>query len=241
MPRAVLTFLAVAFLAPPSTAYTLRYWPETAYVGQAAVVVTLDYYDAWDCPNALRRVQSSGAGVIRLELGRSVCPLGAGRQHSISATLPALPAGEYKVEVVEDGWPKDPFLFGAFEVFEPSLCRPELYRLCLHDGRFSVDVSWRDFAGNQGAGRAVPQDARHPFGPDTGFFWFFSEANLELMTKVLDGCALNGRFWIFLSPASTVAYDVMVTDLVTGASKLYHNDAGNTPALTADTDALPCS
>jgi hypothetical protein len=32
---------------------------------------------------------------------------------------------------------------------------------------------------------------------DTGAFWFFAAANVELIVKVLDGCALNGAHWVF--------------------------------------------
>jgi hypothetical protein len=238
MQRAWLPLLATAALASPASAYTLSFWPNPAYVEQARVVVTLDYYDAFDCPTALKRLQSGSSGAIRLQLQRGPCAAGAGPQHRISATLPALPAGEYQVEIVD---PKDPFLFGSFRVFPPSLCRPADNVLCLHDGRFSVEVDWHDFAGGQGAGRAVPQDAGRPFEPDSGFFWFFGPDNLELMAKVLDGCALNGRFWVFLSPASTVEYDVTVTDLETGVVRVFHNASGNTPSLVADTDAFPCS
>jgi hypothetical protein len=230
--------LLAAALATPASAYTLSFWPSPAYAEQAPVVVTLDYYDAFDCPIALKRVQSGAAGTFRLQLQRGACPAGAGPQHRISATLPALPAGEYAVEIVD---PQEPFLFGAFRVFPPSLCRPAEHVLCLHDGRFSVAVDWHDFAGGQGAGTAVPQDAARPFEPDSGFFWFFGPDNLELMAKVLDGCALNDRFWVFLSPASTVEYDVTVTDLETGVVRVFHNASGNAPALIADTDGLPCS
>jgi len=238
MQRVCLLALLTAALATPVSAYTLTFWPNPAYVEQARVVVTLDYYDAFDCPIVLKRVQSSALGAIRLQLQRGACPSGAGPQHRVSATLPALPVGEYTVEIVD---PNEPFLRGSFRVFPPSLCRPGENVLCLHDGRFSVQVDWHDFAGGRGAGRAVPQDAGRPFEPDSGFFWFFGPENLELMAKVLDGCALNGRFWVFLSPASTVEYDVTVTDLETGAVKVFHNASGNAPALVADTDAFPCS
>ena len=234
--------LAAMLAAAPSAAYQLRFWPNPAYVEQARVVVTLDYFDAYDCPEGLTRIQSSKPPVFRFGLKRQPCAAGAGPQHSVSATLPALPAGVYSVEVIEPGvWPEEPFLKATFRVFEPSLCRPSESVLCLHDGRFEVQVDWRDFADGQGYGRPVPQDPERPFHADSGLFWFFDPDNLELMVKVLDGCGLNQRFWVFLAPASTVAYDVTVTDHVTGAVRTYHNEAGNTPALTADTDALPCS
>lgn len=32
---------------------------------------------------------------------------------------------------------------------------------------------------------------------DTRIFYFFSPDNLEVMVKVLDGCAINGHYWVF--------------------------------------------
>ncbi|HEY8019949.1 MAG TPA: NBR1-Ig-like domain-containing protein, partial [Thermoanaerobaculia bacterium] len=88
--------------------------------------------------------------------------------------------------------------------------------------RFSVAVSWLDPAsGHAGFGRAVPGS------DETGSFWFFSAANLELVVKALDGRAVNGHYWLFYGALSDVEYWVTVTDLATGAVKTYHNPHGN--------------
>ncbi len=237
-------FLAavVAFTASAAAAYDLRLSPHPAYVDQAPVVVTLDYYDAYECPASLKRLQPTRANTIRLELRGQPCPPGAGPYHSVSATLPQLPVGTYRVELHEHVvWHPDAFLSASFEVFPTTLCRPWEPLLCLRDGRFSVAVDWQDFAGEYGAGNPVPIDPARPFSSDTGMFWFFHPDNLELMVKVLDGCALNDRFWVFLSPASTVGYTITVSDLETGVVRVYRKEAGDVPALTADTDAFPCS
>ncbi len=234
--------LAAVMTVAPAAAYELRFSPHPAYVDQARVVVTLDYYDPWACPTSLHRLQSPNATTFRYELQDQPCPPGAGPYHSVSATLPRLPVGTYTVELHEQVvWRPDAYLTASFDVFAPTLCQPWETVLCLRAGRFSVAVDWQDFAGEYGAGHPVPIDPAQPFASDTGMFWFFDPGNLELMVKVLDGCALNGRFWVFLSPASTVGYDVTVTDLETGVVRVYSNEAGNVPALTADTDAFPCS
>src|SRR5262249_28263599 len=72
----------------------------------------------------------------------------------------------------------------------------------------------------------------------TGAFWFFNDANLELVVKVLDGRAVNGKFWFFYGALSDVAYDITVTDTVTGEERVYHNPA-LTLASRADTAAFP--
>lgn len=105
--------------------------------------------------------------------------------------------------------------------------------LCVQDGRFAVEVSWRDFSDRVGPGRVAPFVAR-----DSGLFWFFSASNLELLVKVLDGCAVNDRFWVFAAAATNVEYRLRVTDLATGAVTEYVNPLGvRSPAVT-DTNAF---
>jgi hypothetical protein len=114
--------------------------------------------------------------------------------------------------------------------FSPG-CTPTGTDLCLNNGRFRVTVAWRDFAGNTGLGRAVPLTS------DTGYFWFFDPANVELVLKVLDGRALTDSFWVFYGALSTVEYVISVTDTETGVRKTYVNPSGNL-ASVADTEGL---
>ncbi|MDQ6894906.1 MAG: hypothetical protein M3167_19805 [Acidobacteriota bacterium] len=112
-----------------------------------------------------------------------------------------------------------------------TACAPNSTSLCLNGGRFRAEVSWRDFTGNTGQGQAVALTA------DTGYFWFFNAANVELVVKVLDGRALNKDFWVFYGALSTVQYQLKVTDTVTGRTTFYFNPANNL-ASVADTSAL---
>jgi len=66
-----------------------------------------------------------------------------------------------------------------------------------------------------------------PRTDESGSFWFFSPGNTELVVKVLDATAINGKFWIFYGALSDVEYWLTVTDMVTGAAKTYHNPPGN--------------
>ncbi|MCB1035087.1 MAG: S8 family serine peptidase, partial [Acidobacteria bacterium] len=91
--------------------------------------------------------------------------------------------------------------------------------LCLGGGRFSLEIRWQDFGGNDGAGRAVGLTA------DTGYFSFFNPANVEVVVKLLDGRAANGHWWVFYASTSNVRFDLTVTDLETGAVKVYQNPA----------------
>ncbi|MEM8962555.1 MAG: hypothetical protein AAGD38_13810 [Acidobacteriota bacterium] len=93
--------------------------------------------------------------------------------------------------------------------------------LCLNNGRFAVHVDFQDFDGIPGQGAPVP------LTDDTGAFWFFDDANLEMMVTVLDGTAINGRWWVFYGGLSNVAYTLTVTDTTTGAVRIYENPAGS--------------
>ncbi|HVT60378.1 MAG TPA: ELWxxDGT repeat protein [Thermoanaerobaculia bacterium] len=110
-------------------------------------------------------------------------------------------------------------------------CQAGAARLCLEQERFAVTVAWQDLSGRQGAGSTVPLTS------DTGAFWFFAPANVELVVKVLDGRAVNGKFWVFYGALSDVDYTLTVTDTATGAVKTYHNPAGRLASL-ADTSAF---
>lgn len=112
-------------------------------------------------------------------------------------------------------------------------CPADGETLCLVGRRFYVRVEWRDQrTGRHGEGRAVR-------GTDnTGYFWFFNEANLELVVKVLNGGGVNGSYWVFYGALSDVEYTISVTDTTTGQVRDYTNEAGNICG-GADTSAFP--
>lgn len=99
-------------------------------------------------------------------------------------------------------------------------CRADDNFLCLRQ-RFEVQVHWTDpdVAGNFGSGGAIPV----AISDESGLFWFFNPANVELVVKVLDGRVLNGKFWVFYGGLSDVEYWVTVRDTVGGSSRTYHN------------------
>jgi len=109
-------------------------------------------------------------------------------------------------------------------------CVPAADALCL-GGRFRVEATWRDFQGNRGTGRAVALTA------DTGYFWFFDAANVEVILKVLDGRGLNDHHWVFYGALSNVEYRLTVTDTQTGAVRRYINPPGRLGSV-ADTEAF---
>jgi hypothetical protein len=115
--------------------------------------------------------------------------------------------------------------------FAGDACAGGAEQLCLGGGRFVAEVAWRDFAGGQGRGVAVPRDSQW------GYFWFFHPGNVELSVKLLDARAVNGHFWVFYGALSNVDYTLTVTDTETGAVRTYENPAGRF-ASTGDTAAF---
>jgi hypothetical protein len=94
-------------------------------------------------------------------------------------------------------------------------------------------VQWTAPAGGgSGAGHAVPLTG------DTGYFWFFNAANVEMVVKVLDGCGLNGRYWVFAGGLTNVRVVTTVTDTRTGAVKTYTNPQGTPFQPLQDTAAF---
>lgn len=113
-------------------------------------------------------------------------------------------------------------VMGGSALTASGTCQPDGEALCLGvGGRFQVRVEWEDPFGNTGPGRAVPTAEG-----ETGLFWFFTEDNLELMVKVIDGTSVNGHFWFFSGALSNVEYTITVTDTITGAERRYENPQG---------------
>ncbi len=117
--------------------------------------------------------------------------------------------------------------------FQSPACAAGSASLCLRLGdaqRFSVQVSWKNpYTGETGTGKSAPLTG------DTGAFWFFDPANLELMIKVLDGRAVNGNFWVFYGSLSNVEYTVTVTDAVFGTRRPTTTLPSNSPARRTST------
>jgi hypothetical protein len=114
----------------------------------------------------------------------------------------------------------------------PAACSANALNLCLNHSRFQVHVDWAvPSQGRTGTGTAVP------ITTDTGYFWFFTSANVELIVKVLDGRGINDHFWVFYGALSDVQYTISVTDTETNTTKTYTNPFG-TLASVADTSAF---
>lgn len=127
------------------------------------------------------------------------------------------------------------YLLADFAILRQSPSTVSNDTLCLQNNRFQVTVAWQDPTGGSGAGIVTPAH-----GQDTGLFYFFDPNNWELMVKVLDGCAINGHYWVFSAAGTNVGYTLTVKDLDRDLQKDYTNPLGTLAAPVADTMAFAC-
>jgi hypothetical protein len=181
-------------------------------------------------------VTDAQTGLVRTYVnpqGRAFQPLqdtsafGTCTAESIAAvTGTALPAPKVAEAGAEaDAEAADPF-FAALEARASSTA------LLLNNGRFRVETTWQTSQGAQGSGQAVQLTG------DTGYFWFFDSGNVEMLVKILNGCGLNQRFWVFAGGLTNVAVTLKVTDTATGLSKTYLNPQGRAFQPIQDTSAF---
>lgn len=104
--------------------------------------------------------------------------------------------------------------------------------LTLRQGEFTVGATWQKPSGEAGYGTPVSLTS------DTGYFWFFNPANVEMVVKVLNGCSVNGRYWVFASGLTNVRVVFTVTHIPTGNVKTYQNSMGLAFQPIQDTNAF---
>jgi hypothetical protein len=116
--------------------------------------------------------------------------------------------------------------------FPNPSCSPSATTLCLASGRFAVTTQWRTNDGGNGAGQAVPLTS------DTGYFTFFSASNVEVVVKVLSGCGLNSRYWVFAGGLTNVNVVMTVRDTKTNTTKTFTNPVNTAFTPIQDTNAF---
>ena len=92
---------------------------------------------------------------------------------------------------------------------------------------------WRASGGVQTPANVVPAGS-----DNSGIFYFADVANWELLLKVLNGCALNSRYWIFYAATTNVELVITVADTANGTVKAYFNPLNTLAPPVADTIAF---
>lgn len=138
-------------------------------------------------------------------------------------------------------WPAttlgDGFAFLAGQTYgTPGGCEPSATTLCLRQGRFAVSADWTTPAGATGNARVATARTA-----ESGLLTFFNAANWELQVKVLDGCAVNGHFWVFAAGTTDVGFELTVMDLEGGTQTSYLHNPGVVAETIVDIEAFACA
>ena len=73
---------------------------------------------------------------------------------------------------------------------------------------------------------------------DSALFRFFAPDNVEVVVKLVDGAAVNGKTWVFATALTDLAHNVVVRDEASGFARRYPAAAGALRSF-AHTDAFP--
>ncbi|HEV8238830.1 MAG TPA: hypothetical protein VGS57_05645 [Thermoanaerobaculia bacterium] len=180
-------------------------------------------------------ITDTATGVVRVYQNPAGKFASAGDTSAFAGAAGAAAAASAFTTASDEASVGEPATIAALPALAPAAsCAPTATSLCLSGSRIRVEVTWRDFAGHTGVGHAVALSG------DTGYFWFSSAANVEVVTKVLDARGVNGQYWFFYGALSNVEYTLTITDVPTGRRKSYTNPINKFGSL-GDTAALPSS
>jgi hypothetical protein len=158
-----------------------------------------------------------------------------------SANLVGLsPSREYTIRILARNTfgDSEPSNTVSARTFSPeATCTTTTEVLCLLQGRFQVEVSFR----NQHAPGSLTRSARAlPSTDQIGEFWFFDQDNIELVVKLIDGRSINGHFWAYYGGITDLEVWLTITDTQTNTQRIYHQEPGKFCG-EADTMAFPAS
>ena len=111
-------------------------------------------------------------------------------------------------------------------------CVPNDQTLCLNGGRFEVKATFRT------ENNPETDASAEALTGDSGYFWFFNPANIEVVIKVLNGCAITNAYWVFATGLTNVEVTLSVRDTSNGTVKTYVNQLGDAFAPVQDTGAF---
>lgn len=113
-----------------------------------------------------------------------------------------------------------------------ATCVPSATAMCLNNNRFKVEATFRT------AGSPAQPAKVVKLTEDTGYLWFFTSTNVEVVVKVLNGCGLNSHYWIFSAGLTNVEVSLVVTDTKNNTSKTYVNPLNREYPPLLDTNGL---
>lgn len=175
-------------------------------------------FNEFDADNLFAGIPTTDSGqVFDIAVGAQRPPFGTGPQGPVRMNGVGI-----GYRIAENDAPPPP----------PPSCIPDADTICLGNGRFKVEATYRTSTAN-GAAKAVK------LTDDTGYLWFFNANNVEAMVKILNACGLNNRYWVFAAGLTNQAVEITVTDTLNPAvTKRYSNPLGRTFVTVTDTEGL---
>jgi V8-like Glu-specific endopeptidase len=113
---------------------------------------------------------------------------------------------------------------------QPAQCVENATQVCLVGNRFGVKVAFND--GTAKTATAIKYTA------DSGLFWFFDQANIEVLVKMINACSFNQRFWVYSGGTTDLEVTITVTDYKSGSVKTYTNTRGKPFSTITDGGAF---
>jgi hypothetical protein len=181
---------------------------------------------------AIEAVQFTGkTGPTSYQVGTGFCP---GLVQTEGTTAPLDVARGFRVSVI------------ISQRKVTTSCVPSDTVMCIDhqvagDRRFRATIAYQtgQSGGMAGDGQEIPlADKGVARG---GLFWFFTPDNPEVVLKILDGCAVNDRFWVYFSAATNVGFTLTVRDTKSGTEKVYTNADLHAAQPTQDVNAFSCT
>lgn len=105
------------------------------------------------------------------------------------------------------------------------------------NGRFRVSGVWRAQTGpgtyQTGAMKYTPLGSS-----ESGVLWTQNPNDWVVLLKVLNGCAINNKFWVFYAATTNIEFTITVVDTFTNVTKTYTNPINTPAAPVTDTQAF---
>ncbi|MGH9442497.1 MAG: hypothetical protein ACRD16_09495 [Thermoanaerobaculia bacterium] len=198
--------------------------------GQASAIDSpaLQYFSGTTCTGALGGTSPNS-------------PATPGVWQTVSSDNVTIPDGVQSIRLaafLSTGNDPSPPLVGYFDdafLIKGSITAPcvaDDTTLCLHGGRYRVNVYWRTHSDyGDGHGTVLTDDSAD--------YWFFDPTNVELILKVKDACVDPfNHFWVFIAGLTNVEVTVTVIDTHTGVVRTYTNPLDRSYVTALDTNAF---
>lgn len=152
----------------------------------------------------------------------------AGKKHSLSALTLSL--------IIS--------LFLTFACLPMVHANGNMTTLVMQGGAFEATLSYANFPDNDFSllpDSASGQANAVQLTDDTGYFWFpntRNQKNVEILVKILNGCAINNRVWVFAAGTTNLGLELTIRNTTSGEVRTYSNTAGHLFSPVLDTNAF---